>query len=65
MGFNCKRQRISERELHEKFNQLWGKWVYAVSSNLPLVTEPDICVDAENILLEYFKKERNIVDILN
>ncbi|XP_044934193.1 interferon-induced very large GTPase 1-like [Mustela putorius furo] len=53
---------LSEEELHDNFNQLWGTWVYAVSSTSPPVTEPDIDVDSENILLEYFKKETNIVD---
>ncbi|XP_032709242.1 interferon-induced very large GTPase 1-like [Lontra canadensis] len=51
---------LSEEQLHEKFNQLWETWVYEVSSTLPPVTEPDIDVDSENILLEYFKKETNI-----
>ncbi|XP_053518594.1 interferon-induced very large GTPase 1-like [Artibeus jamaicensis] len=55
---------LSEEELQEKFNQLWGKWVYAVSSTVPPVTEPNIDVDSEDILLEYFQKERDIVNIL-
>ncbi|VFV40357.1 interferon-induced very large gtpase 1 [Lynx pardinus] len=64
LALTVKGTELSEEELHEKFNQLWEKWVYAVSSTLPLVTEPNIDVDSENILLEYFKKERNIVDTL-
>ncbi|XP_053518801.1 LOW QUALITY PROTEIN: interferon-induced very large GTPase 1-like [Artibeus jamaicensis] len=55
---------LSEEELQEKFNQLWEKWVYAVSSTVPPVTEPNIDVDSEGILLEYFQKERDIVNIL-
>ncbi|XP_045703514.1 interferon-induced very large GTPase 1-like [Phyllostomus hastatus] len=55
---------LSEEELQEKFNQLWEKWVYAVSSTVPPVTEPNIDVDSEGILWEYFQKERNIVNIL-
>lgn len=54
----------SEEELRKKFNPLWKKWVYNVSSTLPPVTEPAIEVDAENILLDYFKKERKMVDKL-
>ena len=56
--------KLSEEELHEKFNPLWEKWVYDVSSSLPPATDPEIKVDSENILLEYFKKEKDIVSIL-
>ncbi|XP_053416632.1 interferon-induced very large GTPase 1-like [Nycticebus coucang] len=55
---------FSEEELHEKFNQLWKKWVYDVSSNLPQITEPDIDVDSEHILLEHFQKKLNMEGIL-
>ncbi|XP_065801074.1 interferon-induced very large GTPase 1-like [Muntiacus reevesi] len=55
---------LSEEELHEKFNPLWEKWVYYVSSNLPPVKEPEIEVDSESILLEYFKKVKNMASIL-
>ncbi|XP_036745650.2 interferon-induced very large GTPase 1-like [Manis pentadactyla] len=64
LALTVKGTKLSEEELYEKFNQLWEKWVYAVSSTLPPVTEPDIDVDSENILLEYFKKETNMVNIL-
>ncbi|XP_069409483.1 interferon-induced very large GTPase 1-like [Ovis canadensis] len=55
---------LSEEELHEKFNTLWKKWVYDVSSSLPPAVEPDIEVDAENILFDYFKKEKDMASIL-
>ncbi|XP_032976071.1 interferon-induced very large GTPase 1-like [Rhinolophus ferrumequinum] len=64
LASTVKDKELSDEELHEKFNQLWEKWVYAVSSALPPVTEPDIDVDSEGILLEYFKKERDRVNIL-
>ncbi|XP_043337808.1 interferon-induced very large GTPase 1-like [Cervus canadensis] len=56
--------KLSEEELHEKFNLLWKKWVYDVSSSLPPATDPDIELDSENILLDYFKKEKDMVTIL-
>ncbi|KAM7086612.1 interferon-induced very large GTPase 1-like isoform 1-T2 [Molossus nigricans] len=59
-----KGKELSEKELRVKFNQLWEKWVYAVSSTLPPATEPDIDVDSENILLEYFKTETDMVNIV-
>ncbi|XP_036903320.1 interferon-induced very large GTPase 1-like [Sturnira hondurensis] len=55
---------LSEEELQEKFNQLWKKWVSAVSLNHPPVTEPNIDVDSEDILLQYFQKERDRLNIL-
>ncbi|EHB06711.1 Interferon-induced very large GTPase 1 [Heterocephalus glaber] len=64
LALTVKGKELSEEELHEKFNQLWKKWIYDVSSDLPQVTEPDIDVDSENILWEYFQKEINLVDIL-
>jgi hypothetical protein len=51
---------LSDEELHDKFNKLWKKWVYDVSSTIPPVTELNSDVDSEDILWEYFQKERNI-----
>ncbi|KAM5223252.1 interferon-induced very large GTPase 1-like isoform 1-T2 [Hipposideros larvatus] len=64
LASEVKDKEFSEEELFKKFNQLWEKWVYAVSSTLPPVTDPDIDVDSESILLEYFKKEKGMVYIL-
>ncbi|XP_039719394.1 interferon-induced very large GTPase 1-like [Pteropus medius] len=61
LALTIKGKELSETELHEKFNELWEKWVYVVSSALPPATEPNINVDSESILLDYFKKETNIV----
>ncbi|KAI4537601.1 hypothetical protein MG293_012464 [Ovis ammon polii] len=55
---------LSKDELHEKFNSVWEKWVSDVSSSLPPAVEPQIEVDSENILLEYFKKEKYMVSIM-
>ncbi|XP_023602097.1 interferon-induced very large GTPase 1-like [Myotis lucifugus] len=64
LALTVKDKELSEEELHVKFNQLWKKWVYAVTSTLPPVKEPDIDVDSENILLDYFKKETDKENIL-
>uniref|UniRef100_A0A4W2GBK6 Interferon-induced very large GTPase 1-like n=1 Tax=Bos indicus x Bos taurus TaxID=30522 RepID=A0A4W2GBK6_BOBOX len=56
--------KLSEEELHEKFNPLWEKWVCDVSSSLPPAVEPKIEVDSQNILWEYFQKEKDMVSIL-
>lgn len=64
LALTVKGKELNEEELHEKFNQLWKKWVCDVSLDLPPVIEPDIDTDSENILWEYFQKEINMVDIL-
>ncbi|KAL1764441.1 interferon-induced very large GTPase 1 [Sigmodon hispidus] len=62
LALNMKGKELSDEELHEKFFQVWEQWICDMSSNVPSVTEPNIDLDAENILLEYFKKEKNIVE---
>ncbi|ELW66427.1 Interferon-induced very large GTPase 1 [Tupaia chinensis] len=64
LALTVKDKEMSEEELHEKFNPLWTKWVSEVSSNLSPVEEPNIDMDSENILWEYFQQEKNIVDKL-
>ena len=64
LALNLKGKELSDEELHEKFSQLWTSWIYDVSSNVPHVTEPNIDLDSENILLEYFKKDKNIEERL-
>ncbi|XP_049746198.1 interferon-induced very large GTPase 1-like [Elephas maximus indicus] len=64
LALTVKGKELSEEDLHKKFNQLWKEWVYDIASIRSPAIEPDIDVDSENILLEYFKKEKNIVDIV-
>ncbi|XP_010590565.2 interferon-induced very large GTPase 1-like [Loxodonta africana] len=65
LALTVKGKELSEEDLHKKFSQLWKEWVCDVASTLPPAIEPDIDVDSENILLEYFNNKKNIVDILN
>ncbi|XP_036171814.1 interferon-induced very large GTPase 1-like [Myotis myotis] len=64
LALTVKDKELSEEELHVKFNQLWEKWIYDVSSTVPPVIEPNIDVDSESIFLEYFKKETDVLHIL-
>ncbi|KAK1335981.1 hypothetical protein QTO34_003781 [Cnephaeus nilssonii] len=64
LALTLKGKVLSEDELHVKFNDLWRKWVDSVSSNIPSVTKPNIDVDSEDILLEYFKKETDVVNMV-
>ncbi|KAL6089657.1 hypothetical protein STEG23_032895 [Scotinomys teguina] len=64
LALSVKGKELSDEELHEKFDQLWTNWIDNVSLTVPSVKEPDIDLDSENILLEYFKKEKSIVERL-
>nr|XP_051685000.1 interferon-induced very large GTPase 1-like [Oryctolagus cuniculus] len=64
LALSIKNKELSEEELQEKFNQLWTKWVCDVSSTIPQAEEPTIDVDSENILLDYFKNEKNMWEML-
>uniref|UniRef100_G1TCE1 VLIG-type G domain-containing protein n=1 Tax=Oryctolagus cuniculus TaxID=9986 RepID=G1TCE1_RABIT len=64
LALDIKDKELSERELQEKFNQLWVKWVYDVPSSNNQVKEPTIDWDFESILLDHFSKETNLVQAL-
>ncbi|KAH0506338.1 Interferon-induced very large GTPase 1 [Microtus ochrogaster] len=64
LALSVKGKEFSDEELHEKFDQLWTNWISNVTPNVPLVTDPNIDLDSENILLEHFKKEKNIIEKL-
>ncbi|XP_041521978.1 interferon-induced very large GTPase 1-like [Microtus oregoni] len=64
LALSVKGKEFSDEELHEKFNQLWTNWISNVTPSVPLVTDPNIDLDSENILLEHFKKEKNIIEKL-
>ncbi|XP_028912389.1 interferon-induced very large GTPase 1-like [Ornithorhynchus anatinus] len=59
LALSLRGKKFSEKELREKFNQLWSKWVVRVSSVLQLANEPNIPVDLERILLAHFQQEPN------
>ncbi|XP_041521987.1 interferon-induced very large GTPase 1-like [Microtus oregoni] len=64
LALSVKGKELSDEELCEKFNQVWRNWIYNVSSTVPLVIEPDIDSDAENIFLLCFRKDKNIAERL-
>ncbi|XP_041523092.1 interferon-induced very large GTPase 1-like [Microtus oregoni] len=64
LALDVKGKELSDEELLQKFNQVWTNWIYNVSSTVPLVREPDIDSDAENIFLQCFKKDKNIAERL-
>ncbi|XP_060032948.1 interferon-induced very large GTPase 1-like [Erinaceus europaeus] len=64
LAITVKGTKLSEKELHETFNSLWKTWVCDVASTFQPIPEPAIDVDAEDILLKYFNKEKNMGDTL-
>ncbi|XP_029417565.1 interferon-induced very large GTPase 1-like [Nannospalax galili] len=58
LALSVKGKDLSDENLLQKFNQLWRKWVYEVSLAAPPVIEPNIEVDSDSILWDYFNKER-------
>ncbi|XP_066106938.1 interferon-induced very large GTPase 1-like isoform X2 [Saccopteryx bilineata] len=65
LALTVKGKELSETELCQKFNEVWKTWVDNMSSTLSSVTEPKIDVDSEGTLLEYFKSENDVVNMLN
>ncbi|XP_062952053.1 interferon-induced very large GTPase 1-like [Cynocephalus volans] len=65
LALTVKGKELTEEELYKKFNPLWEKWVCDVSSTSPHIKEPNIDVDSESILLDYFKKDINRKDIMH
>ncbi|XP_068963943.1 interferon-induced very large GTPase 1-like [Petaurus breviceps papuanus] len=55
---------LSEEQLKDTFSQLWLNWVCEVSSTSPPAEDPNIDVDLENVFLQHFKKEYNVVSKL-
>ncbi|XP_057634744.1 interferon-induced very large GTPase 1-like [Chionomys nivalis] len=64
LALDVKDKELSDEELREKFEQLWTNWISNVTPSVPLVIDPDIDLDSENILLEQFKNEKNIIERL-
>ncbi|KAM7329108.1 hypothetical protein ACRRTK_010721 [Alexandromys fortis] len=64
LALSVKGKEFSDEELREKFDQLWTNWISNVTPSILLVTDPNIDLDSENILLEHFKKDKNIIEKL-
>ncbi|XP_040839876.1 interferon-induced very large GTPase 1-like [Ochotona curzoniae] len=65
LALSIKDKELSMEEIQKKFHQLWTKWIHDVSSTFPQVKEPNIKLESENILLNYFRREPNVVETLS
>uniref|UniRef100_A0A1B8Y109 VLIG-type G domain-containing protein n=1 Tax=Xenopus tropicalis TaxID=8364 RepID=A0A1B8Y109_XENTR len=57
-----KQQAPNKDEIEERFNKLWSDWMKRVKESRPILHPPDITVDMENIILEYFKQETDLIN---
>ncbi|XP_058863590.1 interferon-induced very large GTPase 1-like [Acipenser ruthenus] len=62
LASTLKNQKLSEEKVRKEFDTLWVKWVVRVSKEMPPENAVDIQAIVENILLEYFKKETEIIN---
>ncbi|XP_041419562.1 interferon-induced very large GTPase 1-like [Xenopus laevis] len=59
----CLKEQVSnEVEVEASFNKLWSDWIEKVKESRPKLELPEITVDMDNILLEYFKKETDLIN---
>ncbi|XP_031750751.1 interferon-induced very large GTPase 1-like [Xenopus tropicalis] len=52
----------NEDEIEEHFHILWSDWIDKVKASRPIFKPPNINVDMENILLDYFKQETDLIN---
>ncbi|KAE8574194.1 hypothetical protein XENTR_v10024972 [Xenopus tropicalis] len=57
-----KQQASNENEIEEHFHKLWSDWIDKVKASRPILDPPNINVDIENILLDYFKQETDLIN---
>uniref|UniRef100_A0A8C3J9E1 VLIG-type G domain-containing protein n=1 Tax=Calidris pygmaea TaxID=425635 RepID=A0A8C3J9E1_9CHAR len=58
LALSLKGQKLSEKELRNKFICLWAHWISEVSSAAPPLEEVDIDLDIEGVLLDHFKEPK-------
>ncbi|XP_053566978.1 interferon-induced very large GTPase 1-like [Bombina bombina] len=64
LALKLKGKELSEDELRENFNTLWNSWIAEVKKKNPPAVPPKIKVDLENVLIEHFGKEVNLLAII-
>ncbi|MBN3319960.1 GVIN1 GTPase, partial [Atractosteus spatula] len=62
LASRLKKQKLSDKKVEEEFDRLWESWVTRVSSELPPEEQLDIRARVENILLEKFKNQGDVVN---
>ncbi|MBN3312464.1 GVIN1 GTPase, partial [Atractosteus spatula] len=62
LASRLKEQKLSDEEVEEEFDRLWENWVIRVSSELPPEEQLDIRATVQNILLEKFKNQGDVLN---
>ncbi|MBN3320473.1 GVIN1 GTPase, partial [Atractosteus spatula] len=62
LASRLKKQKLSDEKAKEEFDRLWECWVFRVSSELPPEEQLDIRATVQNILLEKFKNQGDVLN---
>ncbi|XP_069053993.1 interferon-induced very large GTPase 1-like [Lepisosteus oculatus] len=62
LASRLKEQKLSDKKVEEQFDRLWKSWVTRVSSELPPEEPLDIRATVQNILLEKFKNQGDVLN---
>ncbi|OCT79152.1 interferon-induced very large GTPase 1 [Xenopus laevis] len=62
LALDLKAKALNDNEIEEQFHTLWSDWIEKVKVSRPMLDPPNIEVDMENILLDYFKQETNLIN---
>ncbi|XP_069054298.1 interferon-induced very large GTPase 1-like [Lepisosteus oculatus] len=62
LASRLKEQKLSDKKVEEQFDRLWKSWVTRVSSELPPEEQLDIRATVQNILMEKFKNQGDVLN---
>ncbi|XP_044158117.1 interferon-induced very large GTPase 1-like [Bufo gargarizans] len=64
LALTLKGRNLNDEELQEKFNDMWNALITEVTNTINMPERPEIHLDLENVFLERFKTETNLVDTI-
>ncbi|XP_044156305.1 interferon-induced very large GTPase 1-like [Bufo gargarizans] len=64
LALTLKGRNLNDEELQEKFYDMWNALITEVTNTINMPERPEIHLDLENVFLERFKTETNLVDTI-
>ncbi|KAM3915637.1 interferon-induced very large GTPase 1-like [Leptodactylus fuscus] len=64
LALNLKGRDLNDKELEEKFKDMWKRWMSDVTQKIQMLEPSNIHRDLEKVFLERYKTEHKIVDII-
>ncbi|XP_066451015.1 interferon-induced very large GTPase 1-like [Eleutherodactylus coqui] len=64
MALTLKGRKLNDEELQEKFDEMWNALITEVANTIVMPQPPKIHQDLENVFLERFKTETNLIDTI-